>query len=117
MRRSPLKPSTYRLKRSPIRRRSKARQKLYAGERIPFVVATIEARPVCEIQSPECTQQATTVHERIKRSAGGAIVPGEKADAQGQVFDSCCDLCNLYVETHPQWSRDNGFVIRSWRND
>jgi len=106
MKSTPLKRST-----KPLRRRSKKRQKLYTEERIPFVIATIEERPVCEIQSADCSQLSTTVHERIKRSAGGSIVPGETADRQGQVFDSCCYECNLYIETHPQWARDNGFTI------
>ena len=110
-RRTPLKRSTKPLKKSPLRRRSKKMQTLYTDERIPFVIATIAERPDCELKSADCTGLSQTVHEGLKRSAGGAIVPGELADEQRQEFWSCCNLCNMYVETHPTWAREHGFTI------
>ena len=54
--------------------------------------------------------QAEGVHEVIKRSHGGAIVPGEKATAQGQRFIAACHRDNQRVEDHPAWARERGFA-------
>ena len=66
--------------------------------------------PECAINSPVCWGGARTWHEVIKRSHGGAIVPGEKATAQGQRFVAACHPCNGYLEDHPAWAREKGFA-------
>jgi hypothetical protein len=79
--------------------------------RTDFTEKVKRERPHCEIKSPLCTRYTTEVHEGLKRSAGGATVPGEKADRQGQQFWASCRLCNGYVEDHPAWAREKGFTI------
>jgi len=100
------------VKRSPIRRVSKKRAAI-SKERAQFVGDLIATHPRCQIGSPVCSGGSTTVHEALKRSHGGAIVPGDKATRQGQNFFPCCRACNGYVEDHPSWAAEKGFVIRS----
>lgn len=105
MKRTPLARS-----RKPIRRVSAKRAALIP-ERQAFNRTLPEK---CQIMSPVCGIRATCWHEAIKRSANGAIVPGDKATAQGQVFWASCVPCNGYLEDHPRWGVDHGFVIRKW---
>lgn len=93
MKRTPLKRSTTSMKRSPLKRVSKARAKITPA-RTAFTKQMREERPYCEIKLEGCIGQPIFPHEAIRRSAGGAIVPGEKADAQGQVFWAACNFCN-----------------------
>jgi len=51
-----------------------------------------------------------TVHEVIKRSHGGATVPGEKADAQGQRFMAMCAFHNEWIEDNPAEARKRGWA-------
>ncbi len=99
--------------RKPIPARSKRREAMYAGPngRRAFVARMLEEFPNCQIGAAECTGRAQSVHEVIKRSAGGAILPGPKAEEQGQRFLTACFICNGYVERFPKWARENGFSI------
>jgi len=82
------------MKQTPIRKVSKARAKLNR-ERTAFTKKMRWERPTCEIRLEGiCIGSPIFPHEAIRRSAGGAIVPGEKADAQGQVFWAACNPCN-----------------------
>ena len=70
----------------------------------------------CEMRSRVCTGGPDTVHHVIKLSAGGARIPGELADRQGQVFVVACMACNLGIESYPDlviWARENGFTRRN----
>ncbi len=67
----------------------------------------------CEMRSRICTGGPDTIHHVIKLSAGGARVPGELADRQGQVFVVACFRCNVNCEDDPKWCRENGFVKRN----
>ena len=126
MRRSPLilKPTPEQLRTGSTLRRSQlpiARQAINAVSprraaenrvRKAFTADLLAMYPNCQIASPMCTGMATQVHEAIKRSQGGAIVPGAKATAQGQRFYTSCTNCNvLWVEGNPAESREKGFTI------
>ena len=67
----------------------------------------------CQIKSKVCWGAASSWHEAIKRSHSGAIVPGEKATAQGQVFWASCSPCQTFIEDNPRWGVEHGFVKRS----
>ena len=109
LRRSPLKRSTTPLKRSPMKQTRKpipqqsAKRKAIAPQRAEFVRALLTSHPSCQAAlSGVCTGRSTEVHESIRRSAGGAIVPGEKATTQGQTFWALCHECHE-VCTNPDW--------------
>lgn len=69
----------------------------------PLYVDFLEKKPVCEINSPECTQTATCVHHTAGRGVGQIMnIKGWRAS---------CDACNYYVEKHDQWARDNGHKV------
>ena len=74
-------------------------------------------RPNCELRSPVCTGRAQAIDEALKRSAGGAIVPGELAGEQNQRFYAACNPCNTYKEDHPRWAVENGFTISRYARD
>lgn len=81
------------MKPSCIRPVSRKRETENAERRV-FVAEFLAKHPVCQIQHLDCRGQTVDVHEALARSAGGAIVPGPKADRQGQVFWGCCRMCH-----------------------
>ena len=101
MKRTALRPS-----RTPIPRMSAKRRAALPARRA--FTATLPRD--CEIRSESCWGRATSWHEKIKRSHGGVIVPGPKADAQGQVFFASCSPCQTAVEDYPAWARERGFA-------
>jgi len=100
VKRTPLKRSTKQLTRTPLNAsrqpipRQSAKRKAVAPERRKFVAEFLADNPVCEISWDNCTVRSIDVHEALPRSAGGAIVPGEQADMQGQRFVSVCRMCH-----------------------
>ena len=73
-------------------------QAVYEQERIPFVIEFLTLNPRCQIVwDKRCQVSSRDVHEYIARSAGGAIVPGEKATEQGQIFFATCRPCHDVV--------------------
>ena len=46
------------------------------------------------MRAEDCTGASEHVHESIRRSKGGAIFPGAKADYQGQTFWAVCEPCH-----------------------
>ena len=114
-RRVALKRRVFGLKRVGIRKRSKKREQAYSGPdgRRVFVSAYLEEHPWCEIRHT-CWRgkgsDSVDVHEKIPRSAMGAIVPGEKADEQGQVFFAVCRECHDYIHLHPKWAKEQGWI-------
>ena len=94
-----------------IRPRSRKTAALYREVRVPLVRRLLAERPRCEIRWDErCRGRSESVHEVIKRSHGGAIVPGPKAEAQGQRFVAACIPCNGAVEDHPAEARRRGWA-------
>ena len=99
MKRTPLTRSTPLRSTTPMRKRSKRMAKVYREQRVPLVRRLLAERPACEIAwDANCRGRSESVHEVIKRSHGGAIVPGPKAEAQGQRFVAACLPCNGAVE-------------------
>ena len=95
----------------PMRKRSRKTAALYRDERVPLVRRLLAERPACEIAwDANCRGRSESVHEVIKRSHGGAIVPGPKAEAQGQRFVAACIPCNGAVEDHPAEARRRGWA-------
>lgn len=105
MKKTPLKRS-----RKPIARRSKKTAALYRNERVLFVKAYLQMNRACVIREKNCFGLAQDVHERTSRSAVGAIVPGEKAREQGQVFFAVCRACHDYLHLHPRWAKEEGWL-------
>jgi hypothetical protein len=98
-----------------MRRRSPKQARLYV-ERRAFVNAFLRGK-ACEaigVAPGQCFGELT-VNEVLRRSAGGAIVPGPKADAQQQVFQALCVGHHSYVTDHPKWARENGFQKGRWK--
>lgn len=127
LRRTPLRPGGGGLRRTPlrggaplargrardgntsIRRRSPRKRTLY-DERRDFVRRELARRPRCEVGYEGCTGQSQDVHEVIARGRGGAIIPGLKADAQGQRWLSICRQCHEIVTIDSARARRDGFV-------
>ena len=98
---------------TPIPQVSRKRRKALNGEGgyIAFSKALRAAYPRCQIEWPlYCTGASEGVHHVIKRSAGGALKPGDLADEQGQVFLASCNPCNRAVEDNPIDARLRGLV-------
>ena len=115
LRRVALKRRFYHRKGVPIRRMSKKRKAEAAGRRA-FVAKLLAERPWCQIgrcvpkNGSLWNARSVDVHEKIPRSAMGAIVPGEKADEQGQVFFAVCRACHDYIHLHPKWAKEEGWL-------
>ena len=112
MRRVALARRPYKLKRVAISRRSKKREAEYAGPtgRRAFVKAYLQMNRACVVQVEGCNSLAQDIHEKIPRSAMGAIVPGEKATEQGQVFYAVCRQCHSYIHDNPKWAKEKGWL-------
>jgi hypothetical protein len=74
----------------------------------PLYEDFLEKKPVCEINSPECTQTATCVHHVAGR--GVAQIMNLKK------WKASCDACNSYVEKHDEWARENGHKVSRHAN-
>ena len=104
------------LKRSrvAIKRRSKKTAAAYAGKdgRRAFVKGYLKAWPVCQVNWEGCTAWTQDVHEWWSRGTGGAIVPGPKADIQGQQFIPVCRHCHDQLQLQPDRAKEEGWVRR-----
>lgn len=65
--------------------------------------------PLYANQRAACTLMATGVHERKKRSQGGALT--DEANLL-----SACNRCNTWVEDYPRLARILGLTVYSWEN-
>ena len=95
-RRTPLAPGSYRLKRNKRVRQISRKTAAAKNERRAFVAEFLARHPTCAVcPALRATWRSSVdVHETLRRSAGGAIVPGPKADAQGQEFLAVCRDCH-----------------------
>ena len=96
LKRTPLKPSTARLRRTTRLRYRSKRREAASGERRAFVRAFLAEHPTCQVcpYLRPTWRASVDVHESLRRSAGGAIVPGPKATEQGQTFWALCRDCH-----------------------
>jgi len=100
------------VKRTRPKRRSPRMEAVYE-ERRAFVAEVLSTRRVCEVKwDAHCWGRATTVHELIPRSQGGEILPGPKAEAQGQRFYAACIHCHDRVHLRPAEGRRRGLLRR-----
>ena len=106
--------STKQLTRTPLTASRKpipfqsAKRKAAAPERRAFVAEFLAEHPMCQITFPDvwrCPNPSVDVHESLRRSAGGAIVPGEKATAQGQTFWAVCRECHEMLTNPDKWEK------------
>lgn len=113
MRRVALKHRVYGLKRTLQFRRNAKMQTAYDGPdgRKAFVRIALYRAPFCQIHEKCSRDKSVDIHEKIPRSAGGAIVPGEKATEQGQIFFAVCRADHDYIHDHPKWAKENGWLI------
>ena len=110
MRRTPLRRVTGLSRSTALRPRSRKTARASVGRRA-FVATTLADRPRCEIRwDDRCRGRSESVHEVVKRSHGGAIVPGPRAEAQGQRFVASCLPCNGAVEDAPAEARRRGWA-------
>lgn len=91
--------------------RSKKRSRLMVA-RAAFVAEFLAVHSRCQARFAGCWGRATTVNEYIRRSHLGAIVPGEKADAQGQRWHALCTPCHDFLTVHPAFARADGWEQR-----
>jgi len=120
LKKSPLKRGNSKLKRTPLKQgtpvtKRRKRIKPVSDKRKEVNVErrlfNLRLPAKCDICSPVCWGKAESWHEAIKRSAGGEITPSLKALEQGQKFFAACNVCNSFLEQHPAWGRERGFVI------
>ena len=105
--RSPLKRGTGLAARTTGIPRQSAKRKRLSGERAAFVKRFLGTHPTCQV----CwRKQSVDVHESLRRSAGGAIVPGPKADAQGQTFIAVCRGCHEMLTNPTAEERDRALA-------
>lgn len=92
------------MKRTPLRKRSKAKAKLYREERVPLVERLLDERPWCERCSVQWGNvRSTVIHEKRLRSAGGSITDEENCVA-------LCGTCHLAVHSSPAQARKDGWI-------
>ena len=68
-------------------------------EYIPKVVAFLQDNDVCQIQSPECTYEATVVNHTNGRE--------NKRLLDMEYWEASCARCNIYIEEHDVWAREH----------
>jgi len=91
------------VKRSPIARQSKKRERegrAYARLSKAFK----EANPVCWVKGPHCTTRTVDCHHRVLRSRWKAGYLEESN------FVAACFRCHAYIHTHPEWATEQGWM-------
>lgn len=97
LKRTPIKKKSKKIK--PVSDKRKAQNKLYSIAREYF----LQRFPKCQIQSPECTGEATEVHHTNGRENERLL--------DERFWKSSCRNCNGYVERFSQWAYDNGHKL------
>lgn len=95
--------------RVPLNKRSQKRKeedKVY----YPWGRERRRAAGRCQLRTPVCTGQPECIHHVIHLSQGGARIPGELADKQGQRFMASCTNCNQWVEDNQHEAREMGLL-------
>lgn len=112
MKRTEMKRST-----KPMAKRSAKAEARYAGTdgkgegRRAFVRRILRERPSCEVAiTGRCTYDATEVHERLRRSAGGSITDDANVMA-------LCHWCHQWVHANPRISYERGWLVRRGPED
>lgn len=110
--RTPLARGTKPLKRTPLRKRSVKMQAKYDGPngRKAFVAGFLSEHPFCWVRWETCTGRSVDVHEAVPRGIGGDILPGPKAERQGQLFVAVCRECHTEIDLQSARARDEGWL-------
>ncbi len=87
---------------NPQQQKAAAKKRAYSISRGKY----LQANPVCEIQSPVCTNRATEISHITGRARGGADTPDN--------YEAACHSCGQYVEHNKTWSLENGHHRHSW---
>lgn len=104
------------LKRTPLNKRSKKRQKLYDEERKPLVARLLKERPWCEAcqifagydgKAVFVKRPSRDIHELVRRSQGGSITDEANCIA-------VCRPCHRRIGEYPQLAYELGLAKRSW---
>ncbi len=111
MKSTPLKPSLKKMKRSPLRPRSKKRAEFYRVERVPFVKAYLRAHPWCErctfpyhpSGEPRRMNRSVDVHELVRRGQGGSTVDEDNVVA-------LCRECHDWIGANPRLATEQGWA-------
>lgn len=90
----------------PIANFSKKREKVNREYR-KIVKEKIEANPECVVKSPVCTFFAQGLNHKQKRSP--------KNLTKESNLENCCNACNGYIESHPEWAKANGHFISKFK--
>lgn len=108
MKRSSMKRSSKPMKRSRLNPRSKKMAKFYKEVRVPAVIAVIgDMKRPCPVKSQVCTHYIQGIHEILSRGRAGGIIVAHKP---GNIIGTC-HACNSYISSHPQWAKDNGWLV------
>lgn len=103
-RRSPLKASTPLVRRTPVNPFSKKRVKQNA---VRSAMRPSVPTP-CAAQIPGvCWGLGQAFHEILSRARGGSIT-----DSENMAW--LCNPCNGYMDDHPNWAVENGWLKHSW---
>jgi len=88
----------------PLPVRSRKTAAFYSANRIPFVVETLEARPICE----RCHKaRSSEVHEIKTRARGGSLTDPDNVAA-------LCHDCHRIVTENPDQAHEEGWLKHSW---
>ena len=108
MKRSAMKRSIKPMKKSRLNPRSKKMDKFYKEVRIPAVIQAVgDGKRPCPVKSQVCTHYVQGIHEVLSRGRAGGIIVAHKP---GNIIGTC-HACNSYISSHPQWAKDNGWLV------
>ena len=89
------------MRRTPLRRVSKKRQKLLA-EYTKLRKTHLESNPLCF-----CGAEATDIHHRLSLGRGGKLT-------DTTIFLSVCRPCHNRIHQDPKWAEQNNYL---WKNE
>jgi len=95
------------LRRTPVKKFSEKRleqNKVYQ----PISQEFRKNHPRCAIKSPDCTKHTQGVHH-VEGRVGDDFLDKTK-------MLPSCNACNLYIETHSKWAKENGFKKPNYKS-
>jgi hypothetical protein len=74
-------------------------------------VLAVRSGGVCEVSLPVCRGQATDVHHRVRRGAGGRHGAARVASDSVANLLHVCRSCHEWVHANPALARDSGWLL------
>lgn len=109
------KPKKFKLKKVPLKRPRSYRIKKISQKRevenetyTPAAEKFRKENPWCVIRSPECTKETQGVHH-VEGKVGKDYVDESK-------WLPACNACNVYIESHSKWAKENGFKKANYKS-